>query len=78
MVLPKPAKEIFDTAVIMAKVKHNECIYIGDNRETDVLGGLNAGIKTAWFKHNKDPKVEHPLFLGEFSLLADFANFVLK
>ena len=75
---PKPAKGIFDEAMKIAKIKHEECIYIGDNRETDVLGGLGAGIKTAWFKHSNDPEVKHPLFLGEFAILEDFADFILN
>lgn len=75
--IPKPRKEIFDKAVEMAGMTHEECIYIGDNRETDVIGGLNAGIKTAWFKLSEGPKVEHPLFLGEYAHLDDFRAYVM-
>ena len=75
--IPKPRKEIFDKAVEMTGMTHEECIYIGDNRETDVIGGLNAGIKTAWFKLSEGPKVEHPLFLGEYAHLDDFRAYVM-
>lgn len=49
----KPSKEYFD--VCFAQIpdfKPEESIIVGDSLSSDILGGINAGIKTCWY----DPK----------------------
>ena len=40
----KPAKEIFEIAMERAKTNADECIMIGDNFNTDIVGARNAGM----------------------------------
>ncbi len=48
----KPRKELYDYAKTMAGC--NSGIMVGDNPNTDILGGKNAGLKTV-FVHNQSP-----------------------
>ncbi len=46
----KPSKEFFD--IVFSKIEgfnKSEAIIVGDRLGSDVLGGINAGIKTCWF-----------------------------
>ena len=46
----KPSKEFFD--IVFSKIEgfnKSEAIIVGDRLTSDVLGGINAGIKTCWF-----------------------------
>ncbi len=75
----KPKKIIFDTAVNLSGFNSKQCIYIGDNIDTDVKGGLAAGIPTAWFYRGTDIlEMNHYLYQGQFNNLLDFAQFVQK
>ncbi|KAG9484199.1 hypothetical protein GDO78_009879 [Eleutherodactylus coqui] len=50
----KPAPSIFFHCCDLVQVKPEDCVMVGDNLETDILGGLNAGLKaTIWL--NKNP-----------------------
>lgn len=47
----KPDRAIFDIALKKLQVKSSECVMVGDNIESDILGGKNAGVKmTVWVK----------------------------
>jgi putative hydrolase of the HAD superfamily len=41
----KPQNEIFQSALKSINKEPEECIFIGDNYEKDVLGSINAGMK---------------------------------
>ncbi|MEY3965094.1 MAG: hypothetical protein RL263_263, partial [Bacteroidota bacterium] len=82
----KPTTQFFTHVFESLGVASDECIYIGDNLETDVWGGIHSGIRTAFF--DKDQKfqdqvlptdlVSNKLFAGKFYHLDDFARiFVL-
>lgn len=46
----KPSVEFFDRC--FARIKdfdRDRCIIIGDSLSSDILGGINAGIRTCWF-----------------------------
>lgn len=46
----KPSKKFFD--IVLSKIEgfnKSEAIIVGDRLTSDVLGGINAGIKTCWF-----------------------------
>jgi 5'-nucleotidase len=54
--MAKPNKAIFDHALsLMGNPLGEQVLMVGDNPETDILGGLNAGFDTCWF--NRDNKV---------------------
>jgi putative hydrolase of the HAD superfamily len=44
----KPARRIFDFAVHKAGVAPEEILHVGDHPETDIDGGRQAGLRTAW------------------------------
>ncbi len=48
----KPAKEYFDRCFEeIPGLELSRCIIIGDSLSSDILGGINAGIRTCWFNH---------------------------
>ncbi|KAG8444044.1 hypothetical protein GDO86_009294 [Hymenochirus boettgeri] len=50
----KPASSIFQHCLDLVGLMPGDCVMVGDNLETDILGGLNAGLKaTIWV--NKNP-----------------------
>ncbi len=52
----KPAKEFFDSAFAEEKDFDRDCaILVGDSLTSDILGGINAGVKTCWFNPNSKP-----------------------
>ncbi|XP_072265552.1 N-acylneuraminate-9-phosphatase [Pyxicephalus adspersus] len=52
----KPASSIFLHCCDLVSVKPEDCVMVGDNLDTDIQGGLNAGLKaTIWL--NKNPRV---------------------
>lgn len=48
----KPAKRIFDIAISRCGVNADEILHIGDHPVTDIDGGRQAGLKTAWINRN--------------------------
>jgi putative hydrolase of the HAD superfamily len=44
----KPQAEIFHRAAQRLGVIHQECVFVGDNPEADIIGAKNAGMKTIW------------------------------
>ncbi|MDB5283189.1 MAG: noncanonical pyrimidine nucleotidase, YjjG family [Bacteroidota bacterium] len=54
----KPDKQIFDLAMGRAFTHAEECIMIGDNYNTDIVGAKNAGMDQVFFNPNKNRKRE--------------------
>ncbi|MBR6050998.1 MAG: YjjG family noncanonical pyrimidine nucleotidase [Clostridia bacterium] len=53
----KPSKEYFDRCFAhIPDFSLDETIIVGDSLTSDVLGGINVGIKTVWFNHRGNPK----------------------
>lgn len=51
---PKPAKEFFDYCLNdIGNVSPHEIVIIGDSLSSDILGGVNYGLKTIWFNPSK-------------------------
>jgi len=55
----KPSPIIFEHALRISNAKKNECLMIGDDLETDILGAKNTGIDQVFFnseniKHSED------------------------
>ncbi|WP_163835904.1 pyrimidine 5'-nucleotidase [Spartinivicinus ruber] len=51
----KPHQDIFEHALAnMDNPARNKVLMVGDNPDTDILGGINAGLDTCWLNiHNK-------------------------
>ena len=50
----KPGKEIFKFALdIVNHSNKDSALIVGDNLNSDILGGINFGIKTCWFNQNR-------------------------
>lgn len=45
----KPHPKVFDHATKLAGVPREEILYVGDSYSSDIVGGVNAGWKTAWY-----------------------------
>ncbi|WP_085013857.1 pyrimidine 5'-nucleotidase [Cronobacter sakazakii] len=49
----KPAPEIFDYALEkMGNPDRSRVLMVGDMAESDILGGINAGLATCWLNHH--------------------------
>ena len=60
----KPAKEFFDAAFERMNkdrsdtIRPDECLMIGDSLSSDIAGGRNCGMKTCFYRRDKDMDVE--------------------
>lgn len=47
--VPKPHRKIFDHALsLMGHPPRDQVLMVGDTLESDILGGINAGLDTCW------------------------------
>ena len=74
----KPAKEYFDRVFESIEgFDHSRCIIIGDSLSSDILGGINAGIRTCWFnpkfaENKKDYAADYEIYsLEQVSVLLE-------
>ncbi|MGC8340955.1 pyrimidine 5'-nucleotidase [Pantoea ananatis] len=57
--VPKPDARIFDYALEqMGHPQRDRVLMVGDTPESDILGGMNAGVKTCWIDHGWRPLPE--------------------
>lgn len=54
----KPHPKVFDTATERAQVSRDKILYVGDSYSSDIIGGRNAGWKTAWYTAISPPVKE--------------------
>lgn len=52
----KPDAEIFKRALDRFGLNAEECVMVGDNLNTDIQGGINAGLQTCWMR--RDPEAQ--------------------
>lgn len=45
----KPNPKVFDHATEIAGVSRGDILYVGDSYSSDIVGGVKAGWKTAWY-----------------------------
>tara|TARA_R100001143_G_scaffold63508_2_gene71095 strand:- start:2577 stop:3290 length:714 start_codon:yes stop_codon:yes gene_type:complete len=45
----KPHPKVFDVATDRSAVARDRIVYVGDSYSSDIIGGRNAGWKTAWY-----------------------------
>lgn len=48
----KPGRPIFDEAVSRAGVQAAEVLHVGDHPAIDIVGAMEAGLRTAWMNRN--------------------------
>lgn len=53
IVIGKPGKEFFRTALLSVNCKANNAVMIGDDIEADVIGALDAGLQGILVKTKK-------------------------
>ncbi len=73
----KPHHKVFDYATETAGVEREEILYVGDSYSSDVMGGINAGWKTAWFTGvvGEEEAEEKPDFMfDKFADLQEYLN----
>ncbi|KTC95964.1 pyrimidine 5'-nucleotidase [Legionella feeleii] len=52
----KPHRGIFEHALsLMGNPARGQVLMVGDNPDSDILGGLNAGLDTCWFNAHNNP-----------------------
>lgn len=50
----KPSKDFFETAFeSIPNFSKSSSVIVGDSLSSDILGGINAGIKTCWFNFSR-------------------------
>lgn len=55
----KPTKKFFD--IVFSRIEgfeRDKAVIVGDRLSSDILGGINAGIKTCWFNPKRLPGKE--------------------
>jgi len=71
----KPHPRVFDYATEIAGVQRDEILYVGDSYTSVVVGGVNAGWKTAWYTGiagETDADVRPDFIFDEFTDLQRF------
>lgn len=56
----KPTKKFFD--IVFSRIEgfeRDKAVIVGDRLSSDILGGINAGIKTCWFNPKRLPGKEN-------------------
>lgn len=57
--IAKPHVDIFEHAFMkMAHPERSRILMVGDNPQSDIQGGMNAGIHTCWLNHTNAPLPE--------------------
>ena len=67
----KPDPKIFNFALNIAQITAEEAVLIGDNYETDIIGGLQSGLKVIYFNPGNNP---NPLDVPEVNDLLQLKN----
>lgn len=54
--IAKPHRDIFEHALtIMGHPQRKNVLMVGDNPDSDILGGINAGLDTCWVNNENKP-----------------------
>ncbi len=58
--IAKPHREIFDYALqLLGNPSRDSVLMVGDTLESDILGGINAGLDTCWLNIHSKPIAEN-------------------
>ena len=74
----KPDRRIFDHAAALLGVTNEQCLFVGDDPNSDITGALSAGMQALWLDHLEsenlfvgDPRVHRVRSASEY-----FASFL--
>lgn len=73
----KPHQKVFDVATERAGVDRDSILYVGDSYSSDIIGGRNAGWRTAWYTAFVSEIVEGQtadFLFDQFPLLTQYLN----
>lgn len=77
--IAKPHSGFFDHALkLMGEPARESVLMVGDTLETDILGGMKAGLDTCWVNRDKKTLVENITFNFEVASLNDLKNLLIK
>ena len=76
--IKKPHPAIFERALQQLNVTAQECIYVGDHPENDVIGAENAGITAVWKKDSFWERFEHSRVARELLEVLSFVRPLIK
>lgn len=77
--IAKPHRGIFDHALsLMGHPVREQVLMVGDNPDSDILGGLNAGLHTCWVNLNNKPAPAHITPHYEVSSLAELESLLVR
>ncbi len=66
----KPDARIFHHAVEKLNTKHEDCLMIGDNPDSDILGAIRAGIDQVFFNpHKRETELKPTYTIGHLKEL---------
>lgn len=76
--IAKPHRDIFEHALsLMGNPNRQEVLMVGDNPDSDILGGMNAGLDTCWLNINNKPIPEAITPTYHVSSLKELQNLLL-
>lgn len=74
----KPNREIFDHALaLMGSPARDQVLMVGDNPESDIQGGMNAGLDTCWVNVHGKPAPEAVVPTYQVTTLAELERLLL-
>jgi len=76
--MTKPHREIFDHALsLMGDPARNQVLMVGDNPDSDIRGGINAGLDTCWVNVDGRAAPEAMMPTYQVSTLAELERLLL-
>ncbi|MGE7856888.1 MULTISPECIES: HAD family hydrolase [Bacillus] len=76
--MKKPHPDIFKRALQQLNVKAEECLYVGDHPENDVLGSEQIGIHGVWKKDSFWSDFEHSRMVDDLLEVLSFLGAEIK
>ncbi len=73
----KPHSKVFDLATDESGTERSQILYVGDSYSSDIIGGKNAGWKTAWYTAFMDEIKEEQtadFLFDQFPRLVDYLS----
>lgn len=75
----KPHQKIFEHAITeMGYPEPNSVLMVGDNIDSDIIGGVNAGFDTCWFNAHNKVKPKHISPKYQISSLHELVQIILE
>ena len=68
----KPDRRIFDHAAALLGVANEDCLFVGDDPDTDIVGALAAGMVAVWLDQSSDDRFSGNPHVCKVSSAADF------